>query len=610
MRRRPRARARRRAARRDDRALRGHPGRANGRRGRTAGGHGAAPCPPTRRVAAPRRCPSSDVPAELEALLGRLSIGPRRTGRSSVVIGEAGIGKSRLLDAVAESVRARRRPGPRRAGLRVGGGHRLRTDRRAAADRLARSRTRPPALTGLSARTLDDLERLVALPAGLPARAAPWHPVDAHASGRSRRAHPPDRGARRRPDRARRRPAARAAGDRGRPVGGRFDALAAGVACPPARRTARSCSSSRGARRTSTSLGSTFAATAVGRAGRSDHHARPPRSGRRRRPGRCRGGERPRPRSRSTVSSPSRRGCRCSWSRPCRAHRSTVTACRATDHCARSASSSAIALASVSETGAQVLAAAAVIGRSFDLDLVRRSSGRSEDETVGALEELVRRGLVRETGVGPGMTFDFAHAKFRDAVYEGTSLARRRLLHGRTADLLRATPGLRDDPGRLVQVAIHERDAGRDAEAADAFREAGPAGSRAVRAARGRLAPRDRARARPPRRRGYRHGVGRRPHGPGRLCRRDRGPRGRPPPWPTRRRCPPSSCASAGSMPGVATRRRPRATSTPRSWRSTRRGWRSTRTTPPWPMPSSSARWSPSGSGSSISRPGRPDGRS
>ncbi len=129
-------------------------------------------------------------------------------------------------------------------------------------------------------------------------------------------------------------------------------------------------------------------------------------------------------------------------------------------------------LASVSETGMQVLAAGAVIGRSFDAGLVRRASGRSEEETVGALEELVRRGLVREVDGGTGATFDFAHARFRDAVYEGTSLARRRLLHGRTADLLRVDAG-RDDPGRLVQVAVHERDAGRDAEAAEAFLAAG-----------------------------------------------------------------------------------------------------------------------------------------
>ncbi len=59
-------------------------------------------------------------------------------------------------------------------------------------------------------------------------------------------------------------------------------------------------------------------------------------------------------------------------------------------------------LATVSETAGQVLSAAAVIGRSFDLPLVRGASGRSEDETVTALEELVRRGIVREVPGGSG----------------------------------------------------------------------------------------------------------------------------------------------------------------------------------------------------------------
>jgi DNA-binding SARP family transcriptional activator/tetratricopeptide (TPR) repeat protein len=133
-------------------------------------------------------------------------------------------------------------------------------------------------------------------------------------------------------------------------------------------------------------------------------------------------------------------------------------------------------LATVSQTAAQVLAAAAVIGRSFDLRLVQGASGRSEDETIGAVEELVRRGLVRELEAGPGTTFDFAHAKLREAAYEATSLARRRLLHRRTADLLRADGVSRDDLGRLVQIATHERAAGREGEAADAF---GQAASRA-----------------------------------------------------------------------------------------------------------------------------------
>jgi tetratricopeptide (TPR) repeat protein len=130
-------------------------------------------------------------------------------------------------------------------------------------------------------------------------------------------------------------------------------------------------------------------------------------------------------------------------------------------------------LSAVGETAAQVLAAAAVVGRSFDLAAVRAISGRSEDETVGALEELVRRGLIREVPGARVSTFDFAHARLRDAAYDATTLVRRRLLHRRAAELLRSDLAGRDEPGRIVQLANHERAAGRDAEAAEAFRQAG-----------------------------------------------------------------------------------------------------------------------------------------
>jgi len=130
-------------------------------------------------------------------------------------------------------------------------------------------------------------------------------------------------------------------------------------------------------------------------------------------------------------------------------------------------------LASVGETATQVLAAAAVIGRSFDLATVRGASGRSDEEVVVALEELARRGIVREVANRGEPAFDFGHASLRDAAYQGIGLARRRLLHGRVAEVLRSDPAGRDDPGRLAQVAGHELAAGRDAAAADAYLEAG-----------------------------------------------------------------------------------------------------------------------------------------
>lgn len=133
-------------------------------------------------------------------------------------------------------------------------------------------------------------------------------------------------------------------------------------------------------------------------------------------------------------------------------------------------------LARVGETAGQVLTAASVIGRSFDFGTVRAVSGRSEDETLDALEELVRRGLLREQPDGAG--WDFTHGRLREAAYEEASLARRRILHRRVADALRTRPGRDADLDRLVLIARHERDAGRDAEAAEAYREAGLAARR------------------------------------------------------------------------------------------------------------------------------------
>lgn len=136
-------------------------------------------------------------------------------------------------------------------------------------------------------------------------------------------------------------------------------------------------------------------------------------------------------------------------------------------------------LAPVGGVAQQVLAAAAAIGRSFDLPTVRFASGRTEEETIEALEQLTRRAIVREqsASTAAGVRYDFAHAGLRDVAEASTSLARRRLLHRRIAEALRldvAGEG-RDDPGRLARIARHERDAGREAESAAAFREAGDA---------------------------------------------------------------------------------------------------------------------------------------
>jgi predicted ATPase len=133
-------------------------------------------------------------------------------------------------------------------------------------------------------------------------------------------------------------------------------------------------------------------------------------------------------------------------------------------------------IGSVGEIAGQLMAAAAVIGRSFDLDTVQGASGRSEDETIVGLEELVHRGLVREVGATDGreVRYDFTHARLRDVAYDSLGLARRRLLHRRVAEALGsfARAG-REGAGRWPLIAYHERLAGRTAEAAEAHRHAG-----------------------------------------------------------------------------------------------------------------------------------------
>jgi len=102
---------------------------------------------------------------------------------------------------------------------------------------------------------------------------------------------------------------------------------------------------------------------------------------------------------------------------------------------------------------------------------VTAASGRSEDETVAALEELLARRLVIETGAD---RLDFAHAQLRQIVYDDLTHLRRRLLHRRVGDALamqaRRTGDEAGVAGALVQ---HYRLGGEPEKAAQSARLAG-----------------------------------------------------------------------------------------------------------------------------------------
>lgn len=121
-------------------------------------------------------------------------------------------------------------------------------------------------------------------------------------------------------------------------------------------------------------------------------------------------------------------------------------------------------LTGLAEITGQVLAAAAILGSDTDEGTLRTTSGRGEDEVVNALEQARRRGVLIETGPAEQTRYAFAHDGLRRLVSDTTSLARRRLLHGRAADALL---GRRDAGPLAATIAGHLRQAGRDAEAAE-----------------------------------------------------------------------------------------------------------------------------------------------
>ena len=133
-------------------------------------------------------------------------------------------------------------------------------------------------------------------------------------------------------------------------------------------------------------------------------------------------------------------------------------------------------LDAVGDAALQVLQAAAVIGRSFDLEALLATSGRSDEEVIVALEASAQRGIIREVAEDPGAAprYDFTHEKLRALVYAETSLARRRLLHSRAARSLSERARLhRDLAAQAAQIGGHFRLAGQDADAAVSFVLAG-----------------------------------------------------------------------------------------------------------------------------------------
>ncbi|MET0566813.1 MAG: AAA family ATPase [Acidimicrobiia bacterium] len=127
-------------------------------------------------------------------------------------------------------------------------------------------------------------------------------------------------------------------------------------------------------------------------------------------------------------------------------------------------------LLEIGDLSRQILTAAAALNGICDATLLRETSGRSEEEVVEAVEELVAAGLLREIPESDGLSFTLD--ALERVTYETTSMVRRRLLHRRAARALSERPYARSDARLAAAVAGQYRAAG-DPEATAWYHLAG-----------------------------------------------------------------------------------------------------------------------------------------
>ena len=127
-------------------------------------------------------------------------------------------------------------------------------------------------------------------------------------------------------------------------------------------------------------------------------------------------------------------------------------------------------VARLSEHAGRVLGIAALIGRDFDLDLLERVAGLTEEELLDVLDAAVRGALLVEVHGTPGR-YSFAHALLRTTLEAELSATRRARLHLRIGEAIEQLHGTRPDRW-LAELARHFGAAGpRAADRAVAYAE-------------------------------------------------------------------------------------------------------------------------------------------
>jgi predicted ATPase len=113
----------------------------------------------------------------------------------------------------------------------------------------------------------------------------------------------------------------------------------------------------------------------------------------------------------------------------------------------------------VSDDCRRILTIAALAGKTFRFDLLAGVQGVDEDELLDALEEAVRATLIEDVSTGREARYAFVHEQIRQTLLALLSTARRQRLHGRMADALEALHG-REAERFAPEIAHHLYQAG------------------------------------------------------------------------------------------------------------------------------------------------------
>jgi DNA-binding CsgD family transcriptional regulator/tetratricopeptide (TPR) repeat protein len=123
----------------------------------------------------------------------------------------------------------------------------------------------------------------------------------------------------------------------------------------------------------------------------------------------------------------------------------------------------------------ELLCTAAIIGRTFTIALLAEAAGQEPEAAEDRLRDAVRARLLRPDGPE---TFAFSHDTIRECLYDEVTAIRRRRLHGVIGQALEAQTGAAD-PQRLAELAFHFARSGDRARGATYARRAAEQATRA-----------------------------------------------------------------------------------------------------------------------------------